>query len=146
MSTYWAVGQQAATARVHKVVQDTQQSSSTAFPYSMLRVKLPGHGVASAACTPAATAGPATGGEVPLSTRRVLSTTGDYSDIAGWLDQQVGKRQGQQGRLVSACSHSNLDLLEPEIESPVSSTSSRSSDDVVATTLPAPAFQLLGLL
>jgi len=72
--------------------------------------------------------------------RRVLHTSGPYSDVCQWLDQQVTRRMGSKGQLIAACSHISLEL-DPALEPPVTPAQSDASES-----LPAPAFQLLGLL
>lgn len=74
-----------------------------------------------------------------MSARRVLSTTDSYDSVCDWLEQQVSKRVGTKGALVAACSHT-LVGLDPVIEAPATPAPQEEP------ALPAPAFQLLGLL
>lgn len=75
------------------------------------------------------------------SARRVLKTSSSYNEVCTWLDQQVSRREGQhKGQLVAACSHACLDL-DPVLEPPITPALTEASEG-----LPAPAFQLLGLL
>jgi hypothetical protein len=73
------------------------------------------------------------------SARRVLPTCGSYSSVSSWLEQQVSKRSS--GGLVAACSHTPVGLI-PALEAPITPVQA----DEAAPALPAPAFQLLGLL
>jgi hypothetical protein len=82
---------------------------------------------------------PAEDSSCTLSACRVLSTTNSYSSVCDWLEQQVSKRVGPKGALVAACSHT-LVGLDPAVDVPVTPASQEGS------ALPAPAFQLLGLL
>lgn len=77
----------------------------------------------------------------PSSARRVLPITGSYSAVCSWLDQQVSKRDGTNGGLIAARSHSPVGLL-PAFEAPITPT----HIEEATAALPAPAFQLLGLL
>jgi hypothetical protein len=82
---------------------------------------------------------PAEESSCTLSACRVLSTTDSYSSVCDWLEQQVSKHVGPKGALVAACSHT-LVCLDPALEVPATPA----PQDEPA--LPAPAFQLLGLL
>lgn len=78
------------------------------------------------------------------SARRVLPTTGSYTSVCCWLEQQVSKRVGPIGDgLIAARSHSPVSLI-PVLEAPL--TPARMDEEPGAASLPAPAFQLLGLL
>lgn len=108
-------------------------AAASSLQHRGLRVALPDGGAATAA-------------QAPPSARRVLSITGEYGSVANWLDAQVGKRQGRQGALLSARSHANLALLEPAGEAAATPSTAGSSASSASADLPAPAFQLLGLL
>lgn len=76
------------------------------------------------------------------SARRVLCTSGSYSSVCSWLEQQVSSRMGAAGNgacggngLLAACSNMVVDL-----------DSCIEAAPATPATLPAPAFQLLGLL
>jgi hypothetical protein len=73
------------------------------------------------------------------SARRVLPICGSYSSVNSWLEQQVSKRSS--GGLIAACSHTPVDLI-PALEAPITPVQAEQA----APALPAPAFQLLGLL
>lgn len=75
------------------------------------------------------------------SARRVLATTASYSSVRDWLDQQETKR-GNDGALMGACSHSPVALDPALLQGPT--TPGQVQEPSAA--LPAPAFQLLGLL
>lgn len=79
------------------------------------------------------------------SARRVLPTSGSYTNVCCWLEQQVSKRVGPNGDgLIAARSHSPVGLI-PVLEVPI--TPARLQEEQPgAASLPAPAFQLLGLL
>lgn len=78
------------------------------------------------------------------SARRVLTTSGSYTSVCCWLEQQVSKRVGPNGDgLIAARSHSPVGLI-PVLEAPI--TPARVQEELGAARLPAPAFQLLGLL
>jgi hypothetical protein len=78
------------------------------------------------------------------SARRVLPTTGSYTSVCCWLEQQVSKRVGPNGDgLIAARSHSPVGLI-PVLEAPL--TPARMDEEPSMASLPAPAFQLLGLL
>lgn len=78
------------------------------------------------------------------SARRVLPTSGSYTSVCCWLEQQVSKRVGPNGDgLIAARSTSPVGLI-PVLEAPI--TPARLQEELGAARLPAPAFQLLGLL
>lgn len=76
------------------------------------------------------------------SARRVLPISENYSRVCDWLDQQVSKRSSN-GKLLGVCSRSPV-ALDPAavLQGPTTPV----QEEEPCAGLPAPAFQLLGLL